>query len=156
MISSLFIYVSMYIYIYVYIYIYIYIYDCMCIYIYVCVYIYIYIYIYICMYVCIYITYVCMSMAATGEPGREPANRGRTAAPLHGSTVPRLSRELCSTVPRLSRGTVEPSRGRTVPRLSRETVEASCDRAFRSSLTSYLFTSSTAQAVAEVLKIGNL
>ena len=60
------------------------------------------------------------------------------------------------TVPRLSRGTVEPSRGRTVPRLSRETVEASCDRAFRSSLTSYLFTSSTAQAVAEVLKIGNL
>ena len=70
-----------------------------------------------------------MSMAATGEPGREPANRGRTAAPLHGSTVPRLNRE---------------------------TVEASCDRAFRSSLTSYLFTSSTAQAVAEVLKIGNL
>ena len=90
-------------------------------------------------------------MAATGEPGREPANRGRTAAPLHGSTVPRFHGSAVSrghTVPRLSRGTVEPSRGRTVPRLSRETVEASCDRAFRSSLTSYLFTSSTAQAVA--------
>ena len=81
------------------------------------------------------------SMAATGKPDREPANRDRTVAPppvprfhgshgSHGSTVEPWNRgaKLWPTVPRLNRGTVEPwsqteAHGSTVQRWNRGTVE---------------------------------
>ena len=49
-------------------------------------------------------------MAATSKPGREPANRGRTAAPLHGSTVPRFhgSAVSCAATAGLHGSTAEP------------------------------------------------
>ena len=84
-----------------------------------------------------------LSVAVTGEPDREPANRDRTVAPptvprfprfnrgtvepwsqtvAHGSKVQPRNRgaKPWPTVPRFNRGTVEPNRG---PRFNRGTVE---------------------------------
>ena len=104
-----------------------------------------------------------MSVWVWRQPANRAVNRQTVAVRLPPSTVPRFHGSAVSRAATAGlhgstarRGTVRAHAARTVPRLSRETVEASCDRAFRSSLTSYLFTSSTAQAVAEVLKIGNL